>query len=272
MRILTRRGHDWMHRFPGIEDSAKRLGVGTAIIDGEAVVLDEEGRPDFGRLQNSLGGRGGKLRAGNAIMFAFDLLYFDGHDIRHMELTARRYFLRSLLQHVEGAIRLSDEIDGDGREIFAAACEHGLEGIIAKYNDSPYRSGRLDEWIKVKCTQSDSFMVVGYEHSMVARAGIGSLLLAARKGNDWVYVGSVGTGFNERSAEYLRKTLDRIKRKTPPVKYDGRRKNLVWAQPTLIAEIEYRAWTHDGKLRHASYKGPREVQDNAAAYEISDEL
>jgi bifunctional non-homologous end joining protein LigD len=201
-------------------------------------------------------------------MFAFDLLYFDGHDIRSLELTARRYFLRSLLKNEQGAIRLSEDIEGDGREIFAAACEHGLEGIIAKYKDSPYRSGRLGEWVKVKCVQSDSFMIVGYEHSLSARAGIGSLLLAARKGNDWIYVGSVGTGFNERSAEHLRKTLDRIKRKTPPVTYEGRRKNLVWVQPTLIAEIEYRAWTHDGKLRHASYKGLREVQDNAAVFEL----
>jgi bifunctional non-homologous end joining protein LigD len=111
-------------------------------------------------------------------------------------------------------------------------------------------------------------MVVGHEHSMVARSGIGSLLLAARKGDDWVYVGSVGTGFNERSAEYLRKTLDRIMRKTPPVKFEGRRKSLVWVQPTLIVEIEYRAWTHDGKLRHASYKGLRDVQDNAAVYQL----
>jgi bifunctional non-homologous end joining protein LigD len=97
-------------------------------------------------------------------------------------------------------------------------------------------------------------------------------LLAARKGNDWIYVGSVGTGFNERSAEHLRKILDRIKRKTPPVKYAGRRKSLVWVQPTLIVEIAYRAWTHDGKLRHASYKDLRELKDNAAVYEISDEL
>jgi len=111
-------------------------------------------------------------------------------------------------------------------------------------------------------------MVVGYEHSMVARSGIGSLLLAARKGDDWVYVGSVGTGFNERSAECPRKTLDRIKRKTSPVKYGGRRKKLVWVQPTLIAEIDYRAWTHDCRLRHASYKGLREVQDDAAAFEM----
>ncbi|CDM57219.1 non-homologous end-joining DNA ligase [Rhizobium favelukesii] len=267
VRILTRGGHDWTHRFPGIEDAAKRLGVGTAILDGEAVVLDDEGRPDFGRLQNSLGGRGGKLPAGNAIMFAFDLLYFDGHDIRNMELSSRRFFLESLLRNEEGAIRLSEEVEGDGREIFSAACEHGLEGIIAKNKESTYRSGRLGDWVKVKCVQSDSFIVVGYELSTVARSGIGSILLAARKGNDWIYVGNVGTGFNESSAEYLRKTLDRITRKTPPVRYEGRRRNLVWVQPTLIAEIEYRAWTHDGKLRHASYKGLREVQDSASVYE-----
>jgi ATP-dependent DNA ligase len=139
-------------------------------------------------------------------MFAFDLLYFDGHDIRSLELTARRYFLQSLLKDEQGAIRLSEEIEGDGREIFAAACEHGSEGIIAKYKSSPYRSGRLGEWVKVKCVQSDSFIVVGYEHSMVAPSGIGSLLLGARKGDDWVYVGSVGTGFNERSSDYLRET------------------------------------------------------------------
>ncbi|WP_222858176.1 non-homologous end-joining DNA ligase [Rhizobium cauense] len=269
VRILTRGGHDWTHRFPGIEDAAKHLGVGTAILDGEAVVLDEEGRPDFGRLQNSLGGRGGKLAAGNAIMFAFDLLYFDGHDIRETPLTGRRVFLESLLKNEERAIRLSEEVDGDGREVFAAACSRGLEGIIAKRKDSTYRSGRLGDWVKIKCIPSDSFIVVGYEHSMVARGGIGSLLVAARRGDDWVYVGSVGTGFNQSSAEYLRKTLDRIKRKTPPVKYEGRRKNVVWVQPTLIAEIEYRAWTHDGKLRHASYKGLRETQDNAMVFQLS---
>ncbi|WP_028748526.1 non-homologous end-joining DNA ligase [Rhizobium mesoamericanum] len=268
VRILTRGGHDWTHRFPAIEDSVKRLGVGTAILDGEAVVLDEFGRPDFGRLQQSLGGRLGKKSSDVAIMMAFDLLYFDGHDIRSLELSARRYFLESLLRDEDGAVRLSEEIEGDGNEIFEAAREHGLEGIIAKNKDSTYASGRTGDWIKVKTTQSDSFIIAGYEQSGVARAGIGSLVLAARKGNGFVYVGSVGTGFNEQNAEQLRRMLDRLKRKRPSVDYSGRGKNLVWVQPTLIAEIEYRAWTHDGKLRAASYKGLRDVQDNAAIYEI----
>ncbi|MBB3399610.1 bifunctional non-homologous end joining protein LigD [Rhizobium sp. BK060] len=199
---------------------------------------------------------------------AFDLLYFDGHDIRSLELSARRYFLESLLRDEEGAVRLPDEIDGDGMDIFEAAREHGLEGIVAKNRDSTYTSGRTGDWIKIKTTQSDSFIIVGYEQSGVARAGIGSLILAARKANDYVYVGSVGTGFNEQNADQLRRMPDRLKRKRPTVEYTGRGKNLVWVQPTLIAEIEYRAWTHDGKLRAASYKGLRDVQDNAAIYEM----
>jgi bifunctional non-homologous end joining protein LigD len=105
----------------------------------------------------------------------------------------------------------------------------------------------------------------------LARGGIGSLLLAARRRDDWVYVGSVGTGFKESDAAYLRKTLDALKTKKPPIAYDGRRKNIVWAQPTLIVEIEFRGWTDDGKLRHASYKGLREVQDNAAVFDLSSE-
>ncbi len=122
--------------------------------------------------------------------------------------------------------------------------------------------------MKIKCVQSDSFVIVGYEKSTVARGQIGSLLLAGRKGDDLIYVGSVGTGFKEKDAWALREMMNSITQKTPTIKYAGRRKNVVWLQPTLIAEIEYRAWTDDGKLRHASYKGLREEQDNAAVYDL----
>ncbi|TAX09320.1 non-homologous end-joining DNA ligase [Rhizobium leguminosarum] len=267
IRILTRGGHDWTHRFPAIQQAALWLPVGTAILDGEAVVLDEQGRSDFGLLQQSLGGRGGKKSSSDAIFMAFDLLYFDGHDLRNSELDMRRHLLEDLVPAGgEGDIRLSEEIEADGDQLLASACEHGLEGIIAKRRSALYTSGRLGDWVKIKCVQSDSFVIVGYERSTVARAGIGRLLLAARKGKKLVYVGGVGTGFNERNAYELREQLDGLITSTPAAAVD--RKGAIFVKPKLVAEIEYRAWTDDGKLRHASYKGLRDVQDNAVIYEL----
>ncbi|WP_428413287.1 non-homologous end-joining DNA ligase [Pararhizobium sp.] len=266
VRIITRGGHDWTDRFPAIAAAARKLGVGTAILDGEAVVLDAEGRSDFGALQRSLGGRGGRKASDEAILYAFDLLYFDGHDLTKMELSGRRHLLEDLIGENEGTIRVSQEIEADGATLLAAAREHGLEGIIAKHRDSAYRSGRLGDWLKIKCIQSESFLIVGYEPSTAARGGIGSLLLAAYQGAAFVYVGSVGTGFKEKEAVELRRMLDTLKTKRAAVAVD--KKGAVFVQPTLIAEIEYRAWTDDGKLRHASYKGLREQQDNAAIYKL----
>lgn len=266
VRIITRGGHDWTHRFPAIAAAARTLGVGTAILDGEAVVLDAEGRSDFGALQRSLGGRGGKASSAEAILYAFDLLYFDGHDLTKMELSGRRHLLEDLIGESEGTIRVSQQVEAVGATLLEAAREHGLEGIIAKHRDSAYRSGRLGDWLKIKCIQSESFVIVGYEPSSAARGGVGSLLLAAYQSGAFVYVGSVGTGFKEKDAIELRRMLDTLKTRRAPVTVD--RKGIVFVQPTLIAEIEYRAWTDDGKLRHASYKGLRELQDNAAIYKL----
>lgn len=268
VRILTRGGHDWTERFPAILAEAGRLPVSTAILDGEAVVLDAQGCSDFGMLQQSLGGRGGKRTSRNSIFMAFDLLYFDGYDLTGIELSSRRHLLEGLVPPGgEHAIRLSEEIEADGETLLRIACEHGLEGIIAKDRNSAYRSGRLGEWLKIKCIQSDGFVIVGYEKSTASFGGIGRLLLAARKGNDLVYVGGVGTGFNERSASELREQMDKLIIGSSAVD-TGRKRNAVFVRPELVAEIEYRAWTHDGKLRHASYKGLREERDNAEVFEL----
>jgi bifunctional non-homologous end joining protein LigD len=130
----------------------------------------------------------------------FDLLYLDGHDLTGSELTVRRHLLEELVvAGGDGAIRLSEEVEADGANLLEHACQVGLEGIIAKRREQPYRSGRNGDWLKIKCIQSESFMIVGYELSAAARGGIGSLLLlAGKRGNDWVYAGAVGTGSTAR--------------------------------------------------------------------------
>lgn len=269
VRILTRNGHDWTKRFPSVEQAATRLGVGSAILDGEIVVFDEQGRSDFNLLQQSLGGPRGRLSASSAALVAFDLLYLDGNDLSNSELRVRRHLLEGLIPKDDPSIRFSEEFEGDPDEFFRVAGEHGLEGIIAKNVKSVYRSGRLGDWLKIKCVQCDAFVILGYEPSIGGFGGFASLLLGAMKDGELVYVGSVGTGFKERDAIKLRSMMDKLvwKKKSPPVRYSGKR-NVVWQQPTLIAEIEYRAWTGDGKLRHSSYKGLRDRQDNADIYEI----
>ncbi len=266
--IRTRRGHDWTPSFPAVAEAVAKLPVGSAVLDGEAVVLDEAGRSDYNALIKAIGGRSGKKASRDVVLMAFDLLYFDGHDLRRMEQEDRRHFLVELIgEEADGGIRLSQEIETDDPDaLLATACAHDLEGIIAKDKTAPYKSGRGGEWIKIKCIASDGFLIVGYEPSTAALGGIGRLLLAARKGDGIVYVGSVGTGFNSRNASSQRKEMDArvISKAAVPLK----KKGVVWVKPELVAEVEYRAWTSDGHLRHASFKGLRDAADADDVYEV----
>jgi bifunctional non-homologous end joining protein LigD len=155
IRILTRGGHDWTHRFPAIEQAARALGPATMIIDGEAVVLDEEGRPDFGLLQQSLGASGKQAgnRASNAILYAFDLIYLDGHDLRNVEYRSRRHLLEDTLNGPNndqvGAVRLSETLDGEPAVLLEHICRLGLEGIVGKHLDRPYRF-HVPQWQSVR--------------------------------------------------------------------------------------------------------------------------
>ncbi len=266
VRIITRGGHNWTDRFPSIAAAARAFSPRTLILDGEAVVLDEQGRSDFSELQKALGGRGGKRSAGEAIFIAFDLLYLDGHDLTQFGQHERRQMLEDLFDGNEGAIKFSESIEADGDELLKQACALGLEGIIAKHGDRPYRPGRNGDWLKIKCVQSDSFVVVGYEPSTAMPGAIARLLLAARKGDSFVYVGSVGTGFKHAEAREIRALLDEIRTDQPAISKRG--KNLIFVRPELIAEIQYRSWTDDAKLRHASFKGMREGADVGPVYSL----
>lgn len=265
VRILTRGGHDWTSRFPSIAHDALELGLDSAILDGEAVVLDERGASDFSALQQALGGRGGKKFASNAQLYAFDLLYLDGRDLRGLTLDERRDMLAQAIKP-HGSIRMSEELDADGDAFLKLACSMGLEGIIAKRRDAPYRSGRAGDWLKIKCIHSETFLILGYEPSAVALGGIGRLLLAARRGAGIAYVGSVGTGFSAKTATDLKLRLRELVIEKPAVAIKA--KGAVWVMPALPAEIAFRGWTNDGNLRHASFKGLREEADVDDVFEL----
>lgn len=267
VRVITRGGHDWTHRFPSIAAAAAEIDATSFILDGEAVVLDDAGRSDFGLLQQALGGRGGKRSAETAMLYAFDLLYLNGHNLTHMALNDRRHLLEDLIDGDAGSIRLSEEIDADGAAFLARACELGLEGIIAKRRSAPYRPGRGGDWLKIKCVQSETFLIIGYEPSTAALGGIGRLLLATHGNYGLAYVGSVGTGFTHASATALRRQLDQLKATAPPARGVSK-KGVIWVKPKLAAEIAYRGWTHDEKLRHASFRGLREKADVTEIYRL----
>ncbi len=265
VRILTRGGHDWSDRFPAIVAKARQLRLQTAILDGEAVVLDEKGRPDFGMLQRALKRRPAAHEVEEIVLFAFDLLYLDGCDLRRLPQRERRRLLETILAGHKGAIHLSGEVEADGASFFRVACEHGFEGIIAKDRERPYRSGRRPEWLTVKCVRRDRFVIVGFEPGTVPKS-LGRLLLAARKGDGLAYVGGVATGFTHQTSVKLRALLEAIATTAPTVTI--KRKAAIFTVPLLSADIEYLAWTEDSKLRRPSFKELHGIADMATIYRL----
>jgi bifunctional non-homologous end joining protein LigD len=249
--VRTRRGHDWTDRFKPIAETAAELLCRNAIIDGEAVVLDAKGRASFSSLQADLAG-GGK----SALLYAFDCLFLDGHDLRGLPLSERREALERLVGRPKsGAILFSEEFEGDGAEFFKIARAHELEGIISKRADLPYRSGRSQDWLKVKCVQSDAFIIIGYQPD--GRVGIANLKLAIEENGALRYAGAVGTGFSDATMRMLRKVLDPLAEPQSGAAWP-KVKGAVWVRPELYANVAYRAFTTAGELRHASFKGLRD--------------
>ncbi|MFK0277455.1 non-homologous end-joining DNA ligase [Ensifer sp. NPDC090286] len=266
VKILTRGGYDWVKRFASIARAAQQLGSGTMIIDGEAVVLDNQGRSDFGLLQQALGGKGGTRNAGAPQLVAFDLLYLNGRDLRCLPLAERRARLEVVIRDRTGTIFLSDWLGADGEALLQVACEHGLEGIVSKRLDAPYRSDKSGDWIKVKCAQRSKFFIVGFERSIALPSHISKLLLAALRDGGLVYVGSVGTGWSNSTSLALRELLELIKTTKPAIAL--KRKGAVFTEPRFAVEVEYRAWTEDNKLRHPSFKGIEEATAETAVYQL----
>lgn len=252
--FYTRRGQDWSADFPAIIAAAARLACRSALVDGEACVLDAHGVPDFNRM-----GKG----AADAVYFAFDLLSLDGRDLKRLPLLERKALLKDLLARSPAAvdrIRYSDHVEGGGAAFFKVACAHRLEGIVSKEAAAPYRSGRSAAWRKTKCTLRQEFVVGGWLPRSDDPKGVGALLVGYFKGRDFKFVGKVGTGFNGRTRRQLLADLARAQRAAPAfqaVPDAERRAGAKWADPRMVVEVEFRGFTGDGILRHSSFKGVR---------------
>src|SRR3954468_3889364 len=196
VKVFTRRGNDWTNRFRKIAADAWHINAGSAIIDGEVVVPSADGTTDFSILQNELKGRSKKI-----VMVAFDLLYLNGYDLRKLPLIERKAHLKKLIAKTD--IQFSESFEMDGAEMYRHACSVGLEGVVSKVRDAPYRSGRGNDWVKKTCAQRETLTIAGFALDGNDWDGI---YLGRRKGNNLVYAGKVDHGFDKTSAAEHRRS------------------------------------------------------------------
>ncbi|MGX9431859.1 MULTISPECIES: non-homologous end-joining DNA ligase [Bradyrhizobium] len=202
VKIFTRRGHDWTHRFRKIADDAWHIPASSAIIDGEVVAPAADGITDFSVLQNELKGRSKKI-----VLIVFDLLYLNGHDLRKLPLSTRKAALKKLVAGTD--VQFSESFEVDGRAMFEHACKVGYEGVVSKVANSPYVSGRGRNWVKKPCAQQETLTIAGFALDNGEWDGI---YLGRRKGDDLIYAGKVDHGFDKASAADLQKRLRRAER------------------------------------------------------------
>jgi bifunctional non-homologous end joining protein LigD len=245
--VFTRRGNDWTKRFRKIASDAWHIKAGSAIIDGEVVVPAANGATDFSVLQNELKGNSTRI-----VLIAFDLLYLNGRDLRKLPLLERKAELKKIIAGSD--VQFSESFEIEGREMFAHACNLGLEGVVSKVRDSVYSSGRGNNWVKKTCAQRETLTIAGYALDGGKWDGI---YVGRRKGDDLIYAGKVDHGFDKVSAADLQKRLKPLIRKTQPYAKRIAHKG-IWVEPKLLAEIEYRAKSAEGKVRHPFFKGLRE--------------
>jgi bifunctional non-homologous end joining protein LigD len=245
--IYTRAGYDWTLRFQPIADALAAPPANELILDGEAVVADSRGLPDFGLLHADL---------------AAGLLYLDGLDLRGVRLAERKRMLAELLAGQSDRIVYAEHLEGKGAEFHQRACAMGLEGIVSKQQDAPYRSGRTESWIKVKCGKRDAFPIVAFVEKLGAKPRrIASLYVGRREGNRLLYAGKVRSGYTEAVARDLRERLDPFIRKRSPLAEPVKKPKATWVEPVIEAEIAYSTLTEPGLMREAVFKGLREDRE-----------
>jgi bifunctional non-homologous end joining protein LigD len=252
-RAYTRSGLDWTDKFAGIVADAAELNGSSALIDGEAVVVDAAGKTDFQALQAALKGDPDAI-----LFYAFDLLALDGEDLTGLSLSERKAKLAALLAGGTDRIRYSDHIVGRGEDLFETFCAEGLEGVISKRADARYVGSRSGSWLKTKCIQRQEFVVVGWLPSDRQR-GFRSLLLGVNEDGQLRYAGKVGTGYTADEIDRLMTLMEPLAVMEPTVAAPRAAvRGARWIKPKLVAEVAFMEVTSDGVLRHSSYLGLRQ--------------
>ncbi|ROO09854.1 ATP-dependent DNA ligase [Pseudomonas fluorescens] len=270
VQLFTRNGHDWTHKLPQQAAALAALGLESAWLDGEMVVANEQGVPDFQALQNAFEAG----RSGNILYYLFDLPYLNGVDLREVPVEERRAALATVLgSHEQPLLRFSEAFDETPDALLNSACQMQMEGLIGKRLGSPYVSRRSGDWIKLKCKHRQEFVIVGYTDPKGSRSAFGALLLGLhdRDSGELRYAGKVGTGFNESTLKSILTQLKPLQVKkpavvNPPSGFEV--KGVHWLKPKLLAEVAFAEMTKDGSVRHAVFHG---LRDDKPAKGITEE-
>ncbi|WP_445178843.1 DNA ligase D [Pseudomonas sp. McL0111] len=270
VQLFTRNGHDWTHKLPNQAEALAALGLESGWLDGEMVVANDQGVPDFQALQNAFDSG----KSSNIVYYVFDLPYLNGVDLREVPVQERRAALSTVMHAQEHPLlRFSDAFDETPDALLNSACQMQMEGLIGKRIGSPYVSRRSSDWIKLKCKHRQEFVIVGYTDPKGSRSGFGALLLGLhdRDSGELHYAGKVGTGFNEATLKSILAQLKPLQVKkaavvNPPSGFEA--KGVHWLKPSLLAEVAFAEMTKDGSVRHAVFHG---LRDDKPAKDITEE-
>jgi bifunctional non-homologous end joining protein LigD len=270
VKLFTRNGHDWTHKLPRQAEALAALGLESAWLDGEMVVANEQGVPDFQALQNAFDSG----RSGNILYYLFDMPYLNGVDLREVPVEERRVALSTVLNpNKDPLLRFSDSFSEEPQALLNSACQMQMEGLIGKRLGTPYVSRRSSDWIKLKCKHRQEFVVVGFTDPKGSRNAFGALLLGLhdRDSGELRYAGKVGTGFNETTLKRIYEQLKPLQTKkipvvNPPSGFDA--KGVHWLKPILLAEVAFAEMTKEGSVRHAVFHG---LRDDKPAEDITEE-